>query len=239
MCGGTDLIKQDGVFVCQSCGCKYSVEEARKMMIEGTVEITGTVKVDDSKQKQDRIKALLELAKSAFHDKDKQKFEDYCDKILEMDYKNHEAWQLKAKSEMDMGLMYDTIPKVLNAAKHAVEFAPDDQKREIASQIYASLESKIVNRLESVGQVSKSIEIQFIHRLMLQWQSTLVEMPFLNKSVIERAIQTCQKLCATSARSLWPSDRLIYKAYCSYNNEKSYDKMFSEALAHKIRSAEK
>lgn len=30
MCGATDLIKQDGVFVCQSCGCKYSVEEAKK-----------------------------------------------------------------------------------------------------------------------------------------------------------------------------------------------------------------
>ena len=30
MCGSVDLIKQDGYFVCQSCGCKYSVEEAKK-----------------------------------------------------------------------------------------------------------------------------------------------------------------------------------------------------------------
>lgn len=44
MCGSTDLIKKDGVFVCQTCGCKYSVEEARKMMIEGTVSIDGVVK---------------------------------------------------------------------------------------------------------------------------------------------------------------------------------------------------
>ena len=44
MCGSADLIKQDGVFVCQACGCKYSVEEARKMMIEGTVSIDGVVK---------------------------------------------------------------------------------------------------------------------------------------------------------------------------------------------------
>ena len=50
MCGSADLIKQDGVFVCQTCGCKYSVEEARKMMIEGTVSIDGVVKTknDDS-----------------------------------------------------------------------------------------------------------------------------------------------------------------------------------------------
>ena len=48
MCGGTDLIKQDGVFVCQYCGTKYSVEEARKMMIDGTVDVQGTVKIDNS-----------------------------------------------------------------------------------------------------------------------------------------------------------------------------------------------
>ena len=49
MCGSTDLLKQDGVFVCQSCGCKYSVEEAKKMMIEGTVDVSGsTVKVDNT-----------------------------------------------------------------------------------------------------------------------------------------------------------------------------------------------
>ena len=34
MCGGTELIKQDGFFVCQTCGAKYSVEEAKKIMVE-------------------------------------------------------------------------------------------------------------------------------------------------------------------------------------------------------------
>lgn len=48
MCGSTDIMKQDGVFVCQACGCKYSIEEARKMMVEGTVDVQGTVEVDNS-----------------------------------------------------------------------------------------------------------------------------------------------------------------------------------------------
>ena len=34
MCGSKELIKQDGVFVCQSCSSKYSVEKAKKMMVE-------------------------------------------------------------------------------------------------------------------------------------------------------------------------------------------------------------
>ena len=32
LCDGTDLIKQEGVFVCQTCGVKYSVEDAKRIM---------------------------------------------------------------------------------------------------------------------------------------------------------------------------------------------------------------
>lgn len=31
LCGSTDIIKQEGLFVCQSCNTKYSLEEAKKM----------------------------------------------------------------------------------------------------------------------------------------------------------------------------------------------------------------
>ena len=49
MCGGNDLLKNEGVFICQSCRTQYTVEEARKLMIEGPVDVTGsTVKVDNS-----------------------------------------------------------------------------------------------------------------------------------------------------------------------------------------------
>lgn len=65
MCGSTDLIKQDGVFVCQSCGIKYSVEEAKKMMIEGTVDVSGsTIKVDTT----ERLQNLYILARRAKED---------------------------------------------------------------------------------------------------------------------------------------------------------------------------
>ena len=61
MCGSQDLVKDGGVFVCQSCGTRYSVEEAKKMMIEGTVDVKGTVKVDKSQD----AKNLVQLAKDA------------------------------------------------------------------------------------------------------------------------------------------------------------------------------
>lgn len=78
MCGSTDLMKQDGVFVCQTCGCKYSVEEAKKMMVEGTVDVTGsTVKVDVS----EKVKNLYVLARRAKDDNNAELAEKYYEMI--------------------------------------------------------------------------------------------------------------------------------------------------------------
>lgn len=65
MCGSTDLIKQEGVFVCQSCGCKYSVDEAKKMMVEGTVQVQGTVQID----KSEKFTNLYQMARNALCDR--------------------------------------------------------------------------------------------------------------------------------------------------------------------------
>ena len=62
VCGGTDLIKQEGVFVCQSCGCKYSVDEVKKLM----VQITEPIKVDGVStvcEKLRNVKHLISLGK--------------------------------------------------------------------------------------------------------------------------------------------------------------------------------
>lgn len=89
MCGSTDLVKQDGYFVCQTCGTKYSVEEAKKMMIEGTVEVQGTVKVENVAQ----IDSLLKLANSSFDSRNYAQAENFCNQIIAIDDKNYEAWK--------------------------------------------------------------------------------------------------------------------------------------------------
>jgi hypothetical protein len=87
MCGSTNLIKQDGIFVCQSCGTKYSIEEAKKMMIEGTVDIQGTVKVDTS----DELKNLYEIARRAKDTSNSENALKYYDMILVKDPSSWEA----------------------------------------------------------------------------------------------------------------------------------------------------
>ncbi len=87
MCGSTNLLKQDGVFVCQSCGTKYSVEEAKKMMVEGTVDVKGTVKVDTS----DELKNLYEIARRAKDSENSENATKYYDMILVKDPSSWEA----------------------------------------------------------------------------------------------------------------------------------------------------
>lgn len=39
LCGSNQLIKKDGYYQCEYCGTKYTLEEARKLIVSGTVEV--------------------------------------------------------------------------------------------------------------------------------------------------------------------------------------------------------
>ena len=60
LCNGTEFTKAEEFFVCDFCRAKYTTAQA-KTMIEGIVEVTGTVQVDRGNE----ISNLLALAKSA------------------------------------------------------------------------------------------------------------------------------------------------------------------------------
>ena len=125
MCGSTDLLKQDGVFVCQTCGTKYSVEEAKKMMIEGTVNVSGTVRVDNT----DKIKNYLEMAKSAYDAGNKGEAESYCNRIIEIEPQNYEAWFMKGKAAgWQSTLANIRIEESVQCFSKAIDYAPDEKK---------------------------------------------------------------------------------------------------------------
>ena len=58
LCGSNKLIKDGEFFVCQSCETKYTTEQARNLIVEGTV------KIDHS----DEIENILKNADNTFLD---------------------------------------------------------------------------------------------------------------------------------------------------------------------------
>ena len=134
MCGGTDLVKQDGMFVCQGCGCKYSLEEARKMMVEsgGAVEVKNTAQIEN----------LLKLAQSSFESKNYAQAEEFCNQVIALDANNYEAWKLKGEAiNYQITAKNQRILEVYNCIMTSYRILPDEEKEIKKYEIIASLKT--------------------------------------------------------------------------------------------------
>ena len=143
MCGSTNLVKQDGLFVCQSCGCKYSVEEAKKMMIEGTVDVSGsTVFIDNTKQ----IENDLKRAKQYENEGDSFSAAEYYNKVLDAEAENIEAKEgltrLKNKSKY---LDYYVVEPKISSEESVKRFLQSLSTAEnIICDIYGNIKIKSI-----------------------------------------------------------------------------------------------
>ena len=82
MCGSQELVKQDGMYVCQHCGTKYDPEEAKKLM----VEVSGSVEIDNSK----KLEKLYVLARRA---KDENNSEDAANYYSQIAVEDPNSWE--------------------------------------------------------------------------------------------------------------------------------------------------
>jgi len=87
LCHSNDLIKQDGLFTCQHCGTKYSPEDARKLMIDRPVEVTGSVRIDNTAN----LEKALKNARRAKDDNNFEHAQKYYQDVLHCDPENWEA----------------------------------------------------------------------------------------------------------------------------------------------------
>ena len=152
MCGSTDLMKQDGVFVCQSCGMKYSVEEAKKMMIEGTVDIQGTVKVENTAQ----IENLWRLAQSSYDSQNYAQAEEFCNQVIAIDAKNYEAWKLKGEAiNFQITSTNDRIAEVFNCILTSYQVLDEARKEECQEEILASIRECLEGEIDFALDIFK------------------------------------------------------------------------------------
>ncbi|MBQ9414296.1 MAG: hypothetical protein IJU16_04125 [Clostridia bacterium] len=129
-CGNTDLVKQGDFFVCQFCGVKYTPEEARKLIVEGTVKIDNTGSIDN----------YFTMAKNAADAKNYAEAESYCNKIIEIDPTNSDAWLLKGESagwESTVAncRIEESFQCFLKALEHVAEDKKDDMQKAVIGKI--------------------------------------------------------------------------------------------------------
>ena len=174
LCGSTDLIKKDGVYVCESCGGKFSVEEARKMMVEGTVNVQGTVQIDDS----NRLENYFVQAETEYEAGNSEKAAAYCDKILENNVRYAKAWFLKGKIEADE-----------NYFKKAIEYAAETSeanKLEMEQKIGAWLTDYIIQIFKRTDDLEKIA----LRILCLESFEDTVSRSYVDMHKIKQAVQS-------------------------------------------------
>lgn len=138
MCSSHDVVKQDGYYVCQSCGTKYTTEDAKKLM----VEVEGTIKVDQS----DAMNNYLALARQARREGNSENAAKYYELVKTIDANNWEAYfystYYKAASSKLISLtevsnnVSNCIPHTLDLIKKSV---PAQQQRIACSEIATSI----------------------------------------------------------------------------------------------------
>lgn len=87
LCGGNEFVKDGDFFVCQSCGTKYTLEDAR-ILLKGSIDVSGsTVKIDSTSE----LENLYTVARRAKNDGNTETAAKYYDMILAKDPSSWEA----------------------------------------------------------------------------------------------------------------------------------------------------
>ena len=144
MCGSGDLIKQDGNFVCQYCGMKYSLEEAKKMMVEGTV------KVDNS----DFVEKYLQNARRAKQKEDWEETEKYYNMVEQNDPSNIEAIFYSSYGKAKASLCVNEIYKreaIFKALTKSISILDDNYDPNNSQAIAPVLEQIVIDAINLFG----------------------------------------------------------------------------------------
>lgn len=144
LCEGTEFIKENGMFVCQGCGTKYSLDEAKSMMQEVEGEATPVVAAAPAMSvgnpNQAQIDNILVLATTAYEAQNCAEAESYCNKAIELDAMCYNAWNLKGKAVAWQSKIDNLrIEESAHFFCKAIDFAPVEEKEELKNQAVEEL----------------------------------------------------------------------------------------------------
>jgi len=152
ICGSDNLLKQDGLFVCQDCNAKYSVEEAKNLLVEvdppaedsAEKKPTASKASKPKKKSGNQLEKLYKAAENARETNNSQSAIQYYEKIAQMD---PNAWEplfyipilrLDSIKNAEIGsaavAVYSCLDKVFSLV--AGNYSDMEQQLEIIGEIF-------------------------------------------------------------------------------------------------------
>lgn len=139
MCGSNEILKQDGVYVCQCCGTKYSVEDAKTLMIEGTVDVSGSaVRIDETLA----IERLYEAARKAKSANIWESAQNYYTQIFQLDPQSWEAFFFTTYASAmtcTIAQIEDAATRISNLIQPTIELIKDNVAQDKQKAAYSTI----------------------------------------------------------------------------------------------------
>ena len=201
LCGSNDLVKEDGFFVCQHCGTKYSPEEAKKLIVKGTV------KIDNS----EKLSNLYGLARRAREENNAENAAKYYGMALMDDPSNWEASFFSTYFTAigyEGSKIWDAAHKIENCAKTAADLvtknqlSPEEQAEafEIIARYVGSAYGQF--KLKSFGW-RIGIEGAPPANMESSINDAITQMLLSTGDAIEKSCKQDQSICSTISGNTW------------------------------------
>ena len=123
LCGSNDFTKDnDGLFACDFCRTKYTPDQAKSMMVEGTVRVDRT----------DEAKNFLTLSDQCMRARSYQEAFSYAARALEIDPGSVAGWFLKGVAAGRLS-SFETprVAEMVSSLEIAIEKAGDRDREEV------------------------------------------------------------------------------------------------------------
>lgn len=142
LCGSNDFTKDDqGLFVCDYCRTKYTPEQAKSMVVEGTVRV----------DRSGEASSLLSLAGNAVSCGNMREALDYSNRALEIDAESATAWYLKGTAVAQMSTReHLRLREMQQAYALAIHCASDEER----ASMYQWCGERTTEIAESIAQSS-------------------------------------------------------------------------------------
>ena len=197
MCGGTDLVKQEGLFVCQHCGAKYSVEEARKMMMEGDGDlvVSGTIKIDNNA----KLENLYTLARREYRLENYEEARKYYEAIIVDDPNNWEpifaiSFIKAGRGNHEWENVSTEIESFIKRLDESVHLLMEDEKEENKN---VTLKNVIVKTVSNMANSLKEVIDKTQEELKLngKWTETNRQIYINNINSISLLLDKAGDIC--------------------------------------------
>lgn len=227
MCGNNNLVKQDGVFVCQYCGTQYSVEEAKKMMveIEGNVDVTGsTIKVDNSAF----VEKYLANARRAYEKEDWEEVEKYYNLVEQNAPNNMEAVFFSAFGKTMLAMTdedyykkqqkFNVLIKSISVINDYYELTNEDKKAVLVKISEAIKKMYDVTYVYTIGAIGEMVGSDYWHKKLINQvkDAFVIELNQINEIHDEEYIK--EMINKTNQLNTVETNEGCYVATCVYGS---------------------